>query len=113
GSDEMKRLADGSDEEVGLGELTAGAGASGINIDEPADSGLSLEQGGSDEIEFDMSLDAGSTPRPAPSGEAGPATSSEFELSLPDEEEGEVPNTDSDSEFELTLDDESGSSEVE
>jgi excisionase family DNA binding protein len=133
-SDELPKLPSGSsEEEVTLGELTgAGAGASGINIQDPGDSGISLE-GSEDEIEFDLSLDAGATPKPAKSGEKVDAASSEFELSLPDEEgltgqtsdsdsefelsvaenetRGDKP-PDSDSEFELTLDEE-GSSELE
>ena len=136
GSDEVPKLPlSGADEEVTLGELTgAGAGASGINIQDPADSGISLE-GSEDEIEFDLSLDAGATPKPSAkkSGPKGEEASSEFELSLPDEEgltnkasdsdsefelrvandeAGAGKGVDSDSEFELTLDDE-GSSELE
>src|SRR5205085_2887415 len=80
GSDEKPVLAGGEDEEVGLGELTGGGGRSGINLQDPADSGISLEQGGSDEMEFDLSLEEGATPRPV-SGQSRDA-SSEFELSL-------------------------------
>jgi excisionase family DNA binding protein len=124
GADEMSPLELSSDEkralkesrpseEVDLGEPgPVTGGDSGINIQEPADSGLSLEQGGSDEIDFELSLDAGSTPKPAPAEEDDESGSSEFELSLPDEE-GLAEQTDSDSEFELTLDDDSSSSEVE
>src|SRR5207245_672766 len=70
-------------------------------------SGISLEQGGegSDEIEFELSLDAAeSTPKPASS----PADSdSEFELSLDVDDSGPQAKAGgvSDSEFELTLDD--------
>ncbi len=114
GSDELQALGDGSSEdEVTLGELTgAGAGASGINIQEPGDSGISLE-GSEDEIEFDLSLDAnaGATPKPGNS-KGGVDSSSEFELSLPDDENHSNKPPDSDSEFELTLDEE-GSSELE
>jgi excisionase family DNA binding protein len=76
-------------EEVQLGEApprAAGAASdSGINLQRPADSGISLEQGGdsSEEIEFELSLDAESTPKPAKAS----------------------PNVDSSSEFELTLED--------
>ena len=57
---------------MSLGELTgAGAAKSGINLQDPADSGISLEQGGSDEIEFELSLDAGATPKPGPVAEGG------------------------------------------
>ena len=74
-------VGDDSDE-VGLGELTgAGAAQSGINLQDPGDSGISLEQGGSDEIEFELSLDAGATPKPTPA-DADAEGSSEFELAL-------------------------------
>ncbi len=98
--------ADDSDE-VGLGELTgAGAAQSGINLQDPADSGISLEQGGSDEIEFELSLDSGATPKPA-TADADAEGSSDFELAVNSEddssaEEGE--SGDSSSEFELALD---------
>ncbi len=101
------------DEEVSLGELSAASGQSGINLDAPADSGISLEADGSDELEFELSLDDGS-PSAVKSRSGGgkksgpPAESSEFELSL---DPGEGPPADSDSEFELSLDD-SGSSEL-
>jgi excisionase family DNA binding protein len=87
--------------------------ASGINLGKPADSGISLEQGGSgDEIEFELTLDGESTPKPSkpstpkPAAAAGETDSdSEFELSLDlDSKE----KSDSDSEFELTLDDSGG-----
>jgi excisionase family DNA binding protein len=112
-SDEVPKLKDGSsEEEVTLGELTGGAGASGIGIQEPVDSGISLE-GSEDEIEFDLSLDAGAGATPGPTTpKEGQTSSSEFELSLPDEEGLSHKASDSDSEFELTLDEE-GSSEVE
>jgi hypothetical protein len=59
---------------------------SGINLEAPADSGISLEQSGegSDEIEFELSLDAESTPKPAPKAAAEDDSSSEFELTLDD-----------------------------
>jgi excisionase family DNA binding protein len=87
GSDEITL----QEEEVSLGELSGGTGGSGINLQDPADSGISLEQpsGSSDEIEFELSLDAGHTPKPAKG--AKPAKPAKQE--------------DSDSEFELTLDD--------
>ncbi len=139
GSDELPVMM--GDEEVDLGELTGAKGGSGINLQDPADSGISLE--GSDEMEFELSLDAGHTPKPA-SAKTGPDSSSEFELSLSEDDasptegasssefelsldhEGsdlavddgssdlamETPGSDSDSEFELTLD-ESGGLSVE
>jgi excisionase family DNA binding protein len=89
--------------------------SSGINLEKPADSGISLEQGGSgDEIEFELTLDAESTPKPAKPSTPKPSAAaplaetdsdSEFELSL-DVDAKE--KSDSDSEFELTLDDSGG-----
>jgi hypothetical protein len=99
---------------VNLGELTGAGGGSGINLKDPADSGISLEQGGSDEIEFELSLDSGKTPAPVephtPPGKKKESTSSnEFELSL-DEGSGSDSDSDSESEFELSLDVPEGSS---
>ncbi len=94
------------DDEVSLGELTGTTGGSGINLREPVDSGISLEQGGSDEIDFELSLDAGAshTPKPKPAApEPAGDSSSEFELSL-DADSSPVTSEDSDSEFELSLD---------
>ncbi len=96
------------DDEVGLGEPAPPGQlkgpTSGISLDNPVDSGISLEQGGegSDEIEFELSLDAGNTPKPK---SAAADSDSEFELTL-DSEEPKVPGAAaaSDSEFELTLD---------
>lgn len=108
GSDEMTpiKLDDSDEEEVGLGELTTGTsgGTSGINLKDPVDSGISLEEGGSDEMDIEESIAAGNTPKPSPKVDS----SSEFELSLDDsdaEEEG------SSSEFELTLDEPSSPTE--
>ena len=86
-SGELKSLGSARDDEVSLGEIErpGGRGDSGINLQEPADSGISLEQdkASSEEIEFELSLEAESTPKPAKA----------------------KPNVDSSSEFELTLDD--------
>jgi hypothetical protein len=89
--------------------------SSGISLEKPADSGISLEQSASgDEIEFELTLDAESTPKPAKPSTPKPAagaplaetdSDSEFELSL-DVDSKE--KSDSDSEFELTLDDSGG-----
>jgi hypothetical protein len=103
------------DEDVNLGELTGAKGGSGINLRDPADSGISLEQGGSDEMEFELSLDSGKTPQPTPMGAAGTASSSsnEFELSLDEGSSsgsGSDSDSDSESEFELSLDVPEGSS---
>src|SRR5262249_44965598 len=87
------------DDAVGLGDLPAPSNlkgpTSGISIQNPADSGISAKQGGegSDEIEFELSLDAESTPKPAPLAD--------------------LPSADSDSEFELTLDDSGGLAPLE
>src|SRR5262249_42926907 len=81
---------------------------SGINLNKPADSGISLEQAGdaSEEIEFSLTLDAEATPRPhTPKPDATGAmvdSDSEFELSLDLDANQKA---DSDSEFALTLDD--------
>jgi hypothetical protein len=71
------------------------ASDSGISLQVPGDSGISLERspGSSDEIEFELSLDEGSTPKPA----SKPA----------------VKEDDSSSEFELTLDDSGGLAPLE
>jgi hypothetical protein len=124
-SDEVPVLM--HDDEVGLGEHHAAAGDSGINLADPADSGISLEKEGSDEIEFELAPEAGTTPQPGPlhverdsSSEfelstegASPVekdSSSEFELSLDAADEKQA---DSDSEFELTLDDSGGLAAME
>jgi hypothetical protein len=125
-SGEMSPLQADDSDEVNLGELTGGASKSGINLQDPADSGISLEKGGSDEdIEFELSVDEGSTPKPAGAAASSPPVeeedadaSSEFELSLDEEPQAESSSgDDSDSEFELSLDAESdlesGSSPVD
>jgi excisionase family DNA binding protein len=107
GKDDSSPLSLDADEEVTLGELSGRRGDSGINLQDPADSGISLEQtGSSDEIEIELGLDAGATPKPAKPGEVD--SSNEFELSL---DAGGTPAPskagaveDSDSEFELSLD---------
>lgn len=81
--------------------------SSGISLENPADSGISLEpeQGGGEDIEFELSLDAGATPRPRAEQEEVTG-SSEFELSLDVDDAGS--DTGDSSEFELTLDDNAG-----
>jgi excisionase family DNA binding protein len=119
GSDEIPAPKVDSDDEVSLGELSPGAGESGINLRDPADSGISLEQQGSEEeIEFELSLDEGSsgkgkgprTPKPAPPAKSKKDevdSDSEFELTLddssPQEPSSETEETPSDSEFELNV----------
>jgi excisionase family DNA binding protein len=109
-----------SDEEVQLGELTGKPGGSGINLQDPADSGISLEQGGSGEaVEFELSKsDSSSGSGPRTPTRKHPLveddSDSEFEISLdPSASPSKKKKTkakpkaevDSDSEFELTLDD--------
>jgi excisionase family DNA binding protein len=132
GSGEIPLLA--GDEEVDFGGVPApNAGNSGINLKDADDGGISLEEGGSDELEFELSLDLESTPKPdsGPAVKKGkksvsqedsssefelsldedssidPSSSSEFELSLDEGDSGSDSSLEnSDSEFELTLDDE-------
>jgi excisionase family DNA binding protein len=102
------RLELPDDDAIGLADLPPAGElkgpSSGIRLDNPQDAGISLEQGGegSDEIEFNISLDAESTPRPGAPTQHHEATdsSSEFELTL----DADSSPTDSSSEFELTLD---------
>ncbi|MCI0461032.1 MAG: helix-turn-helix domain-containing protein [Gemmataceae bacterium] len=106
-SDEEFHLEVPDDSSVGLGTPKAGRRpTSGISLEAPADSGISLEQGGdgSDEIEFNLTLEGGATPRPSAPQPPGSTSDSdsEFELTL-DSDEGRL-TADSDSEFELTLD---------
>jgi hypothetical protein len=95
-------------EHIEIGEVKPATGReSGINL-QPNDSGISLEGEGAesgDNLEFELSLDAESTPQPAQAGQQIDS-SSEFELSLDDEPaSGPVAAPpESDSEFELTLD---------
>jgi excisionase family DNA binding protein len=102
------------DDDVGVGAGGELKGpASGINLSNPIDAGISLEQKASDDsLEFDLSLEPEATPKPAQMKHLdGGDSSSEFELSLdegkPAAKGGKAPE-DSDSEFELTLDDSSG-----
>jgi excisionase family DNA binding protein len=99
------------DEQVALGEGPAQGElkgpSSGINLDRPLDSGISLEQGGegSDEIEFNLTLEDEAAPKhktPRPAGAKAPDSGSEFELTLDPEDAKAAPDS-SDSEFELTL----------
>jgi excisionase family DNA binding protein len=115
GSDEEFQLQI-PDDEITLADEPA-AHSSGVNLNKPKDSGISLEQSAeaSDSVEFELTLDAESTPKPGTSKPTTPkpgskqakkveeeSDSSEFELSLDVEGKGKA---DSDSEFELTLDD--------
>ena len=113
--------------------------ASGISLSNPVDAGISLEEGGSseDSVEFDLSLEAEDTPRPAKSGAMGdsdsefeltaqktprprksaPAAGSEseeFDLSLDADSDSEAAalNDSGDSNFELNLDGSGGEAVV-
>ncbi|MCS6852688.1 MAG: helix-turn-helix domain-containing protein [Gemmataceae bacterium] len=87
--------AESSDEDVSLGDLpprsdlASRAGMSGINLQAPADSGISLERSGptTEEIEFGLQADDAS-PRTGDAREFSP--SSEFELTLDEEPSGSL-----------------------
>ena len=66
GSDEKVALVD--DDAINLDELSAASGTSGINLQDPVDSGISLESDGSDEMEFELTLDDGSAAGLGPLG---------------------------------------------
>jgi excisionase family DNA binding protein len=96
------RLDQVEEAELGLGgldepgEISGSTKVSGINLSAPADSGINLEQAkepSSDSVEFELSLEPESTPRPA---QAAPEvdSSGEFELTL--DEEGGVGAADDD-----------------
>jgi hypothetical protein len=97
-SDELLALK--SDDDVSLGEMTGGKGASGINLRDPADSGISLEPGSSEEMDLNLSLESGRTPKPAPSSPSETDSSSDFDLNV---DEGSSSPTEGSSEFELSL----------
>jgi excisionase family DNA binding protein len=100
-----------SDDEVGLGQMTGGKGASGINLRDPADSGISLEPGSSEEMDIDLSLEPGSTPKPARGGKTESDSSSDFDLNVQEAESSPV--GDSSSDFELNVQEEGSSSPTE
>ena len=95
-SDEFElSLAPDSSEEVALGEMPPEAGSgskksgnSGINLNRPTDSGVSLEKKkpkDDDEIDFELSLDApgsGASAKKLSSGKLKADSDSEFELTL-------------------------------
>jgi hypothetical protein len=95
-SDEFElSLAPDSSEEVALGEMptespSGKSGNSGINLNRPADSGVSLEKrkakGDEEEVDFELSLEApgsGSSRKKLGSGsKIKPDSDSEFELTL-------------------------------
>lgn len=100
-SDEFElSLAPDSSEEVALGEMPpepSGAskktGSSGINLNRPTDSGVSLEKKkkDDDEIDFELSLDApgsGTSAKKLSSGKLKADSDSEFELTLEEPSDG-------------------------
>lgn len=76
------------DSALGGDEVELKGPTSGINLADPVDAGISLEQqeGQGEEVDFEISLDAGSTPQPSPAegGLEESSTSSEFEINLDD-----------------------------
>ena len=83
-------LADDSDE-VDLGRDVSGKkGKSGVKLNKPADSGISLEKADSDS-EFELNLDSSTSGKIGPkSDKKKPDSDSEFELSLDDDSSGEM-----------------------
>ena len=121
GRGEVPSLTDDEDVTLGSDVARGHGGNSGINLDDPADGGISLEADGSDEMAFDLSLDESTLPKRGAKASKSPKKeddSSEFELSM-DDSSGELVGERSDganssSEFELTVDsDADGSSEFE
>lgn len=111
--DEPLTLAPDDSDEIALGmEPRDDAGQSGINLTDPADSGPSLEDDGSSDMELALSpIDSGSSKKGSRSGvgkkkkKDEDEDSSEFELTLDEGDESEASTgDDSSSEFELTLD---------
>jgi excisionase family DNA binding protein len=96
-----------SDDEINLGQMTGGKGASGINLRDPADSGISLEPASSEEMELNLSLEPGRTPQPASAAKQEADSSSDFDLNV--DEGSSSPTTDSSSDFELSLQQEDAS----
>lgn len=109
-------------DQEGAGELTGPT--SGISLENPADQGISLEEGNDDASDFDLSLDVeatpkpqlsspiddsdsefdltpGKTPRPVKSADE-PEDSSEFDLSLDADADAPAAQSES-SEFEINL----------
>lgn len=99
----------GSSDEISLSDLSGGKAKTGISLQDPADSGISLVPESSEELQikpeaakpetdsssdFDLNVEGDSSPREG--------SSSEFELSLQDDDAS--PTEGSSSEFELSLD---------
>jgi excisionase family DNA binding protein len=111
---ELKPMTDssspieGDSDEVNLGEMTGGKGSSGISLQDPADSGISLVPESSAEI---PAAEANQGRKPAPVTQPDVDSSSDFELSV--EGGDSSPTTDSSSEFELGLQDEEPAPSVE
>lgn len=83
-------LADDSDE-VDLGRDVSGKkGKSGVKLNKPADSGISLEKADSDS-EFELNLDSSTSGKViGPKSDKKSDSDSEFELSLDDDSSGEM-----------------------
>lgn len=120
-SDFSLQVGNESQQADGGKELTSAT--SGLTLSNPADAGISLEEGQDSSADFDLSLEPEDTPRPQPSRpiedsdsefelkaektpkpqkKAKPAEdSSEFELSL--DADGDAPAASDDSNFEINL----------
>jgi hypothetical protein len=118
-SDEFElSLTQDSSDEVALGAMPAStpagkSGQSGINLNRPADSGVSLEnkkKGDDDEIDFELSLDAPGTGMSSRKNLAGSGSKTGSKSgSRSGAGSGKSAKTDSDSEFELSLEEPSDS----
>ncbi len=95
--DQSSPLNLGEDEDVDLGGLppkdgmssSARAELSGINLHNPADSGINLDEGGSDSVDFELTVDDDMAGPKTIKGKL-PDSDSEFELSLEDESSGSL-----------------------
>jgi hypothetical protein len=120
-SDEFElSLTQDSSDEVSLGDMPAStpagkSGQSGINLNRPADSGVSLEnkrKGDDDEIDFELSLDAPGSGMSSRKNLAGSGSKSGSKASGKSSGKGsgkQAKQPDSDSEFELSLEEPSDS----
>ncbi len=90
--DSLSPLSLGDDEDVDLGGMppksdmpsSARAELSGINLHDPADSGLSLEGDSDDSVDFELTLDDDSSGPKTIKGKLPVGSDSEFELTLDD-----------------------------
>jgi excisionase family DNA binding protein len=108
-SDFQLELSDDHEQVLGHEQSTELTSAtSGISLNNPADQGISLESH-DESSEFDLSLDAQDTPKPAKSSPA--ADSSEFELGAHKTPKPQKEGDDSDAEFDLSLEPDADGSE--